>query len=139
MLSREVARRFNSFEPDRMQSKPFVGIQNADTMQKYSTVWSHPVLFLLRIQQSDSESLAEYLLYPDDDLQSLVDDVTESIKKVMTVNVDDASVEDCIRDSDDQAPGIRLHAKALVNAIDRLSVYLVRHASKIRSHWPSSI
>lgn len=80
MPNRVVARRFNSFEPDRMQSKAFIGVPNMETLRKYSAIWSQQILFLLRIQRSDHDTLAEALLYPDDTLQTLVDDVTASIE-----------------------------------------------------------
>ncbi len=95
-------------------------------MQSYAAAWSQLVLFLLRIQQHTSDTLAEYLLYPDDSMQACVDEVTEAIETLMMANTDDVSVEDCIRISDDQTQGLRLHAKALVHAVDILSVQLVK-------------
>ena len=121
-----VARRFNSFEPDRMQSKAFIGVQNIETMQRYSTAWSQLILFLQRIQQSDRETLAVTLLYPDDTLQTLLDDVMASVQAVRQSGGDDLCIEDCMSNGADHAPDLRLHAKALIDAIDALSIRLVK-------------
>ncbi|KAL2036412.1 hypothetical protein N7G274_010874 [Stereocaulon virgatum] len=126
MLDRIVARRLNSFDPDRMQSKPFIGVQNTGTMERYAAAWGQLILFLLRIQQSDSETLAEYLLYPDDTLQSQVDDVADTLRALVTVNADNTPLEDYLRRSEHHTSAQRLHAKALVHAISTLSMYLVR-------------
>ncbi|KAL2040046.1 hypothetical protein N7G274_007449 [Stereocaulon virgatum] len=126
MLDRIVARRLNSFDPDRMQSKPFIGVQNIGTMERYAAAWGQLILFLLRIQQSDSETLAEYLLYPDDTLQSQVDDVADTLRALVTVNADNTPLEDYLRRSEHHTSAQRLHAKALVHAISTLSMYLVR-------------
>lgn len=126
MPNRVVARRFNSFEPDRMQSKAFIGVQNMETLRKYSAIWSQQILFLLRIQRSDHDTLAEALLYPDDTLQTLVDDVTASIETLRGSNEDDLSIEECLNDSISHLRELRVHAEALIETIDRLSVYLVK-------------
>ncbi len=126
MLDRVLARRLNSFEPDRMQSKPFIGVQNTETMERYADGWSQLILFLLRIQQSDSENLAEYLLYPDDTMQSQIDDVIDALQAMVKANLNDIPIEDCIRSSEHRTSELRLHAKALVHAVSALSIYLVR-------------
>ena len=130
MLDRVTARRLNSFEPDRMQSKPFVGVQNIHTMERYATAWSQLLLFLLRIQQSDSEVLAEYLLYPDDDIQSRVDDMAEALQELRVANTHDASIEDCIGSSKYRTSPLPLHAKTLVDAVSVLSTDLVRQTRR---------
>ncbi len=126
MLDRVLLRRLNSFEPDRIQSKPFIGVQLTVSMERYAERWSQLILFLLRIQQSDNESLAEYLLYPDNTLQSEVDDVINALQAMVKANTNNIPLEDCIRSSEHRTSPLRLHVKTLVHAVSALSTYLVR-------------
>ena len=58
-VGRVSARRLNSFEPSRMQSKPFVPVRETATLKRYARSWSSLLTSLVRMQslphQTDGE------------------------------------------------------------------------------------
>lgn len=60
-LNRVTARKFNSFGPSRMQSKPFVPVREKATLKRDARSWSMLTIYLLRMQsiqnlEADDES-----------------------------------------------------------------------------------
>ncbi|KAL8688231.1 MAG: hypothetical protein Q9218_005804 [Villophora microphyllina] len=125
-VARVVLRHLNSFEPNRMQTKPFYGTQNDETMEKYGLGWTQLLVFLIRVQDHDDECLAERLLYADDTIQSLLDDVTAAAEALRAVNSEKLALRACLHRIRLQGPSLRQHATTLIRAVEDLSVALVR-------------
>lgn len=52
-LSRVAARHLNSFEPKRLQAKPFRPVQESSTLKRYGGIWALLIAFLVRVQSMD--------------------------------------------------------------------------------------
>ena len=134
-INRVTARYLNSFEPNRMQSKPFIGVQTIDAMKKYGALWSRLVVFLLRIQDHEDPSLGSRLLHADRDgeIQQLLQETRDASQALHAANPQGLPFVDCLHDKttpaeeeEEDLGRLRLHAKTLIDTVDRLSIALVR-------------
>ena len=145
-VNRATARILNSFEENRIQSKPFIGVQEANSMQLYASSWSKLIRFLLGLLANPDACrilTAKYL-----NVQPKIDHSLREVKRLAetlhAVNKLELSFVECLNVfevesesdlSDDNSPStqpLRLHAQTFIQAIDSLSIALVRY------HWQNS-
>ena len=130
-INRVTARYLNSFEPDRIQSRPFFGVQNIETMEKYSMLWSQLIFFLLRVQEHQEAYLDNYLIRADQDgeLQRLLQEMQDAGQTLHSNNPQGLSFTNCLHNQIGQAAdsaNLRRCAKALRSVVEQLSMALVR-------------
>ena len=123
-LSRTAARLLNSFEPDRMQTRAFVGVQNPDTIQHYSDRWTRLILFLLRIRGDQEQALWSTLTANDDSLAAGVQAIENAVRGLhAVVDFAEFSFPDCVQRPNPGAKGYD-QAERLQKAIEHLSYLL---------------
>ena len=142
-INRPIARILNTFEPGRTQTKPFLGVRELSTLRRYSNKWSLLLLFLLRTSQT-IDFFPDHSHYEDSLLRPLISRLRTASERLHAANVDSMEYEDCLNsgrphaghsqgsDSDldseeeEEATDLRLHAVTLRDAVDQLSMSLVR-------------
>jgi len=105
-------------------------------MERYSALWGRLIIFLIRVQQHEDDTLAERLFTEEDPIEDLVDQVSIAAEELHAANPDGRTLDDCIRGKEAGARSVRPHAKTLVVAVNRLSVRLVK---QLREQDPFSI
>ena len=145
-VNRAIARIFNSFEENRTHSKAFIGVQEATTMNLYASSWSKLIRFLLGVLANPDANpilAATYL-----DLRPKIGDSLRELRQLAETlheaNKSKLSLVECLQvfeldlesnsiDSNStSAKPLRLHAQNFLQAVDDLSICLVRH------HWQDS-
>ena len=115
-----------------MQARPFIGVQEDQTITNYAKSWSNLVAFCIRLFQDDDESnLKDRILPSSSPILPLVSDVIEAADELHAVNTDGLELGECIhaksRDTDSSDPAtLRLHAKELARVVSQLTSALVR-------------
>lgn len=115
-----------------MQSKPFLGTQNMETIERYSAFWSQLVLFLWRVQDLGDSVLASQLLavHGDKDIAELLNQTKEAAAALHAVNPQGRAFVDCLRDNkSDDITRLRQHAKTLEQRVDKLSMGLITQSN----------
>jgi len=109
-----------------MQSKPFIGVQNTETMDRYSALWGRLIIFLIRVQQQEDDTLAERLFTEEDPIEDLVDQVSIAAEELYIANLDSRTLNNYIRGKEVGVRSLRPYVQILVVAVNRLSVRLVK-------------
>lgn len=140
-MSRAIARILNTFEAGRTQSAPFKGVQEKDTLRRYSQWWSTLIIFLIEFEDDPSTSnIAIQTLRQG--LFSVPGGITASMQRLRNAaillhayNDEGLDYEECLRANKDDNPDseqeadtltLRLRAVRLKEALEELSRALVR-------------
>ena len=133
-INRVTARILNSFEEGRIQAKAFYGVQELTTLGRYAKYWSGLIVFLLHAIDNDSDGpFSSYYFDSNPRLRELVQRVNDRLDALLAMDLKDIefdklfSMENEGSDNEEDIPvAVRLHAKALYTAVERLSFFLVR-------------
>ena len=145
-VNRATARILNFFEKNRIHSKSFIGVQEANSMQLYASSWSKLIRFLLELLANFDTCrilTAKYL-----DVQSKINHSLRELKRLAetlhAVNKLELSLVECLNmfevefesdlsdDSSTSVQSLRLDAQTFIQAVDNLFIALVRY------HWQDS-
>ena len=133
-ITRWTARYLNSFEPTRVQTKPFIGVQETRTIEKYGRYWSQLLPFLLRIQAHQQSTLDHHLGRADKtgSIGRLTDQAQHAGEALADSNTQRLSFKECLKDRTglptDSAKR-RADARTLRAAVDQLSIALIQQYS----------
>ena len=133
-INRVTARILNSFEEGRIQAKAFHGVQELTTLGRYAKYWSGLIVFLLHaIDNGSGGPFSSYYFDSNPRLQEIVQRVNDRLDALLAMDLKDIefdklfSMENEGSDNEEDIPiAVRLHAKALHTAVERLSFFLVR-------------
>lgn len=131
----------NSFEPDRIQTKPFKVVKEFSTMDSYADAWTGLILFLHRICVDPAcLSLREELLSSNPSVRRYLNRTWDVVKELHAANTSSVTFADYLplglptgsdgskADSDaSTAPGLDGLACSLLTMLRKLSISLVRH------------
>ena len=145
-VNRATARMLNSFEENRISSKAFIGVQEASSMDLYASSWSKLIRFLLGLLANPDacSTLTERYLNSQPKIEHSLRELTLLAGALHAANKPDLDLVECLNlpeietesDSNDTNSTLiqflRLHALNFIQAIDSLSITLVRY------HWQNS-
>ena len=128
-INRVTARILNSFEPGRTQSRPFVGVQELTTLQRYAKAWSRCLFLLHRVSiEPEFRSLRARIASMQPRIKKALAHFNKASRLFRSANIDCLEFGLSLpssRDPDISLSPLQLHAIALQEAVCELSVALV--------------
>ena len=145
-VNRATARMLNSFEENRISSKAFIGVQEASSMDLYASSWSKLIRFLLGLLANPDACfiLTERYLNSQPKIEHSLSELRQLAETLHAANKVDLDIVECLNapeietepDPNDinstLVQSLRLHALNFIQAVDSLSITLVRY------HWQDS-
>ena len=134
-INRIIDRIFNSFEENRMQFKIFTSVQETSIMNRYASLWSDLLLFLLKLIEDDEccSVLSTRYFRNFRILKDCMNNIQRIKEDLLAVNTQQLSLEDCLsvfdleKNSKESSKSLSTHANDFINEIDRMSFVLIRY------------